>query len=125
MISETDYIVGRVVEGKKFSRQIGFPTLNIALNEACKFQYGVYAGLMEHNGQLYQGVMNIGVTPHFGINKAKLEMHVFNFNRDLYGETIKVIPTCFIRKEMKFSDIDSLVKQIANDCEVAKIANAS
>ena len=120
MDNKIDYIVGQVIEGKKFSRQIGFPTLNIELDEYCKFTYGIYAGLMEYKGRIYQGVLNIGITPHFGVNKPKLEIHVFNFDQNLYGEEIKVTPIHFIRKERKFDDLEGLVKQIKNDYDLAK-----
>ncbi len=120
MANEINHIVGQVVEGKKLSRQLGFPTLNIELDEYCQFNYGVYAGLMEYKEIVYQGVLNIGVTPHFGVNKPKLEIHVFDFNQNLYGEEIKVTPIYFIREEMKFDDLEGLVEQIKNDYELAK-----
>ena len=120
MVNKIDYIIGKVVEGKKISRQIGFPTMNIELNEYCKFNYGVYAGLMEYKGQIYRGVLNIGVTPHFGINKPKLEIYVFDFDQNLYGKEIKVTPLYFIREEMKFNDLEGLIKQIRSDCELVK-----
>ena len=114
------YIIGKVIEGRRFSRTIGFPTLNITLNDNCKYKYGVYAGLMEYNDQLYCGVLNIGITPHFEVNEPKLEIHIFNFTKNLYGKQIKVIPVYFLREEMKFDNIDNLIKQIKKDCVQAK-----
>ncbi len=113
-------IEGMVIEGKKISKNIGFPTLNLELDKTCPFNYGVYAGIMEHNGKVYYGAINIGVTPYFGINKPKLEIHVFDFNQNLYGQKIKVTPLHFIREEMTFNNIDELTQQISNDCDLAK-----
>lgn len=114
------FIEGIVVEGRKFAREIGFPTLNLELDETCPFNYGVYAGIMEYNGESYYGAINIGITPHFGINKPGLEIHVFNFDQNLYGKKIKVTPLHFIRKEMAFENTEMLTKQIKNDCKKAK-----
>ena len=113
-------IEGIVIEGKKISRNIGFPTLNLELYETWPFNYGVYAGIMEHNGECYYGAINIGVTPYFGINKPKLEIHVFDFDQNLYGKKIKVIPLHFLRDEMTFNNIEELTQQIKNDCDLAK-----
>ena len=114
-----DDIVGIVVEGQKISRKLGFPTLNIEIDESNPIKYGVYAGVMEHKNIVYQGVMNIGITPSFEVSGPKLEMHIFNFDQDIYGEEIKVTPTHFIRDEMKFDDMDLLSQQIQDDSLVA------
>ncbi len=113
-------IEGIVVQGKKISRDIGFPTMNLLLDDDCPFKYGVYAGIMEHEGVVYKGAINIGVTPHFGINKPKLEIYVFDFNKNMYGEKIKVTPLYFLREEMTFKDMEGLVEKITKDCNKAK-----
>jgi riboflavin kinase / FMN adenylyltransferase len=113
-------IEGIVVEGKKIARGIGFPTMNLLLDDNCSFKYGVYAGLMEHNGVVYKGAINIGVTPHFGVNKPKLEIYVFDFNQDMYRKKVKVTPLHFLREEMKFEDMEGLIEQIKSDCKKAK-----
>ena len=115
-----DAIKGIVVEGKKLSRQLGFPTLNLEIEDGFSLKYGVYAGTVEYAGEIYQGAINIGVTPHFGVNKPKLEMHIFNFNGNLYGETVKVMPIHFIREEKVFKNIDKLTEQMARDCKMAR-----
>ncbi len=94
--------------------------MNLELDETCPFNYGVYAGIMEHNGEAYYGAINIGVTPHFGVNKPSLEIHVFDFDQNLYGQKIKVIPLYFLREEMIFENIEELTKQIESDCKRAK-----
>lgn len=113
-------IEGIVIEGKKISRDIGFPTMNLLIDDDCPFKYGVYAGIMEHEGAFYKGAINIGVTPHFGANKPKLEIYVFDFNKDMYGEKIKVTPLYFLREEMKFKDMQGLIEQIRKDCDKAR-----
>lgn len=115
-----DSIEGLVIKGKRIARSIGYPTMNLLLDDDCPFKYGVYAGIMEHNGVVYKGAINIGVTPHFGANKPKLEIYVFNFNQDMYGEKIKVTPLHFLREEMKFEDMEGLIEQIKDDCNKAK-----
>ena len=112
-------IIGTVIKGQQISRQLGFPTLNIELADDNQLKYGVYAGTMEYQNNLYYGVMNIGITPSFKVNTPKLEIHVFNFNQNLYGEEIRVNPTHFIRDEKKFDDMDSLAAQIQSDCIIA------
>ncbi len=112
-------IEGIVVEGFKISRQLGFPTLNLEVEDGLEIQYGVYAGLMEYENKIYQGVMNIGITPSFMVDKPKLEFHVFNFNDNLYGKNVKITPTHFIRNEIKFDDIQLLIKQMGEDCIIA------
>ena len=114
-----DDIIGIVVEGQKISRKLGFRTLNIELDTSNPIKYGVYAGIMEHKNVIYHGVMNIGITPSFKVNGPKLEMHIFNFDQNLYGEEIKVTPIHFIRGEMKFDDMDLLAQQIQDDSLVA------
>ena len=113
------YVIGIVVEGQKISRQLGFPTLNLELEENYEIKYGVYAGFMEYKQNIYHGVMNIGITPSFKVNKPKLEMHIFNFDQNLYGEEIKVVPTHFIREEMRFDNMDLLARKIQEDCDLA------
>lgn len=119
-LNQMSSIEGIVVQGKKISRDIGFPTMNLLLDDDCSFKFGVYAGIMEHEGVVYKGAINIGVTPHFGANKPKLEIYVFDFKKNMYGEQIKVIPLHFLREEMIFKDMEGLIEQIRKDCNKAK-----
>ena len=119
-MSKYNAIIGPVVEGKKIARQLGYPTMNLDITSDCILEYGVYSGTMEYKGIIYPGVINIGITPNHLVSKAKLEIHVFDYNKELYGEFIKITPLKYLRKEKKFDSIELLVKQIENDCLIAK-----
>ena len=113
-------ITGPVVEGKKIARQLGYPTVNLEIPDDFFGQYGIYAGFMEYMGKQYPGVISIGITPNFRVVKPKLEIHIFDFDQDMYGKTVKVTPIHYLREELKFKNIELLVKQIERDCIIAK-----
>ena len=112
-------IKGKVVKGKSIGKVIGFPTANIVLEEDYKIipKNGVYLikSIIE-NEKLY-GMMNIGFNPTFGINKKTIEVNLFNYDKDLYGTTLKVQLIKFIRDEIKFSDVEELQNQLKSDRE--------
>lgn len=114
------FIEGEVIKGKKISTDLGFPTLNLDISNIFVPRYGVYSGLMEYNNKIYKGVLNIGITPCFEEKRPKLEMHIFNFNKNLYGKNIKIIPLNFERKEIFYNNIADLKNQMQKDCEIAK-----
>ncbi|MBP2001070.1 riboflavin kinase/FMN adenylyltransferase [Paenibacillus shirakamiensis] len=115
-------LIGIVVNGEKRGRQIGFPTANIQLDEYYALPIkGVYAVLATYADKVYKGVANLGVKPtfHSGDVKPSLEVHLFDFSGDLYGEMLQVELVSFIREERKFSGIDELITQIRKDAEEA------
>jgi len=105
-------IAGKVVEGDKRGRQMGFPTANIHMKHLRPALTGVYAvKLGDRNG-----VANLGVRPTIsGIPKLLLEVHLLNFNEDIYGQHVQVTFLEKIRDEMKFENIDALIEQIKKD----------
>lgn len=114
---------GTVIHGEKRGRTIGFPTANIQLKDPYLIpRTGVYGVKVEVDGSHYYGVMNIGIKPTFEQEKKEksLEVHIFDFDGDLYGKTLKVDFLFFIREEQKFAGIDQLVRQITKDVEFAK-----
>jgi len=116
---------GEVVKGNELGRKLGFPTANLNLQSKVNFPTlnGVYSVRVYYNNQPFHGVMNIGVKPTFE-NTSRVntfEVHILNFNRDIYGEILKVEICSFIRSEKKFDSIDALKKQIHQDCEVANM----
>ncbi|MDR6883907.1 bifunctional riboflavin kinase/FAD synthetase [Bacillus sp. 3255] len=116
-------ISGKVVDGEKRGRQLGFPTANLALDESYVIpRNGVYAIKAILNGETYKGVMNIGVKPTFATGELKpsFEAHLFDFSQQIYGERLKVELIAFLRPERKFSSIDELVTQIKLDAEAAR-----
>ena len=115
-------ISGSVIKGNQIGRTIGFPTANI-LPEAnlVMLPMGVYAARIEHRGNVYDGVANFGFKPTIGgENKPLLEANIFNVDAVLYGENISVSLGLFIRPERRYSGIDKLKEQIAQDSLVAK-----
>ena len=118
-------IAGRVSYGKQLGRSIGFPTLNIALGRYRAPVSGVYAVRIKRDGrgenEVLQGVANIGTRPTVdGKNKPVLEVHIFDFNEQLYGQFVDVQFEKKIRREQKFASVDDLKRQITIDVDEAK-----
>jgi riboflavin kinase/FMN adenylyltransferase len=113
---------GRVAHGDKRGRTLGFPTANIHLHRHKVPLTGVYAvQLFGIAGEPIQGVANVGLRPTVaGLQRALLEVHLFDFERDIYGEHVQVHFLKKLRDEQKFSDLDALTKQIHCDCQQAK-----
>jgi riboflavin kinase / FMN adenylyltransferase len=108
---------GKVVYGAQLGRQLGFPTANVHMRHERPALKGVYA--VKLNG--LNAVANLGVRPTVGgISKLKLEVHVLDFNADLYGKHVHVEFVHKIRDEMKFDGLDALKAQIALDVESAR-----
>ncbi len=105
-------ISGKVVEGDKRGRQMGFPTANIHMKHLRPALTGVYAVKLGNRN----GVANLGVRPTIaGTPKLLLEVHLLNFNEDIYGQHVQVTFLEKIRDEIKFENIDALIEQIKKD----------
>ena len=116
-------ITGKIVEGTKRGRELGFPTANIKLDDDRKAipKNGVYVVSCYLRDKNYYGVMNIGIRPTFeNDNQTTLEVNLFDFNSDIYGEDIEVNFIKYIRDEKKFESKEDLIKQIKLDVETAK-----
>lgn len=114
---------GTVVSGFARGRQIGFPTANIEPDAAYVIPAGgVYAVKLILEGTAYDGIMNIGVRPTFEDGEAKpsLEVHIFDFNRMIYGKNVAVEFVSFIRPERKFASVAELTEQIRRDIAQCK-----
>ena len=118
-------IQGKVKVGRKMGRKIGFPTCNIELNDYVIARHGVYAVniLLKNNKKLFKGIANLGYRPTFNQKKLLLEVHIFNFSRNLYNKYLTIEFMNFIRKEKKFKNINQLKKQINLDLKIAKKVN--
>ncbi len=108
---------GKVVEGKKLGRTIGFPTANILILNEEKLipKNGVYAVLVYVENATFKGMMNIGFRPTVAGTSLSLEVHIFDFSQDIYGQTISVEFVHYLREEQKFASIDALKDQIHLD----------
>jgi riboflavin kinase/FMN adenylyltransferase len=114
-------IEGVVVEGQHLGRKLGFPTANVALNGYVKPRLGSYATRTRlPDGRRLPGVANIGENPTTGLVAARLEVWLFDFDEDIYGQTIETELVAFLRPELKFDGLEALVAQVMVDAEQAR-----
>lgn len=119
MLGHWHRIEGRVLHGDARGRELGFPTLNLALDGLHLPRFGVYAVLVDvldgpHRGR-HPGAASIGERPTFGRNVPNLEVHLLDFSGDLYGAEVSVALVAFQRPELAFTDVAALVRQMDND----------
>ncbi|MDQ2081887.1 bifunctional riboflavin kinase/FAD synthetase [Xanthobacteraceae bacterium Astr-EGSB] len=114
------FVTGEVVHGDKRGRELGFPTANLRLDPEVPLRYGVYAVRVSIDGRLHDGVANFGRRPMFDTGAVLLEAFVFDFSGDIYGATIDVSFTDWIRPEMTFGSIDELVRRMGEDSRRAR-----
>jgi riboflavin kinase/FMN adenylyltransferase len=116
-------LIGHVVHGDGRGATIGFPTANIALPAAMlRPAHGVYAVTLRCDGVMHHGVANFGTRPTFAGEAARLEVHVLDYQGDLYGKRVEVTLMAYLRGEQKFADVEALKTQIQRDCASAREA---
>ena len=110
-----------VVAGQHLGHRLGMPTINqpIPADLVCP-RYGVYASCVEVDGQILSAVTNIGVRPTVGADAPLAETWILDFDGDLYGTTPSVYPLAYLREEQKFSSLEELQRQVAQDAAVAR-----
>jgi riboflavin kinase / FMN adenylyltransferase len=115
-------ILGTVTAGRQLGRRLGFPTANLRAHNELFPPNGVYAAKAFLETTLYGGVVNIGVRPTIENETGEriLELHLFDFERDIYGQDVEVAFLAYLRAEQKFSGVDELQAQIARDAERAR-----
>ena len=114
-------IEGVVQKGRQLGRTLGFPTANVNLGDYVAPKFGVYATRTRlKDGREMPGVANIGVNPTTGVVEPRLEVWLFNFDEDIYGETIETDLIAFLRPEEKFPSIEIMVDQIRIDARRAR-----
>lgn len=110
---------GKVIDGKKMGRKIGFPTANIEAFDKNKIipGYGVYSVFVDIDDKRYGGMLNIGSRPTFNNNadNRSIEVNIFDFSGDIYGKELTLIFVSKIRDEHKFDGIDALIRQLKKD----------
>ena len=122
-----DYTIeGRVIHGNALARQLGFPTANIHLHRKKPALQGVYLVKVKNccSNQDYQGIANIGVRPTIQGKKAILEVNLFDFSGDIYGQYLDVTFVHKLRDEKKFDSLSELKEQITQDICTAKEISA-
>jgi len=119
-------LAGQVVAGDQRGRVLGFPTANIAVwDELLLPAHGVYAGWARLGAESFRAVANVGHRPTFDGRLVTVEAHLLDFDREIYGERIVFEVVERLRPEMKFSGIDALSAQIAQDVERAQVVLAA
>jgi riboflavin kinase / FMN adenylyltransferase len=118
------FVTGEVIHGEKRGRELGYPTANIRLDNNCGLRHGIYAvrvGRGQGKDQVrIDGVASFGRRPTFDNGAPLLEIFLFDFKGDLYGEVLDVAFIGFIREELKFSSVDTLIKQMDDDSARAR-----
>jgi riboflavin kinase/FMN adenylyltransferase len=122
MLGRAYTILGTVIHGDNLGKKIGFPTANLSAHGEQFPRNGVYAAEAKVDAQIYRGVINLGVRPTVSSGKSErvLEIHLFDFNREIYGHDIEVRFLKFLRPEKKFANFEALVEQIRRDCDEAR-----
>lgn len=124
MLGHLHRIEGEVVHGDKRGRQFGWPTANMRMDDLHLPRLGVYAVVVDvltgPDRLSCQGVASLGVRPMFGRNAPNLEVHLFDFDGDLYGQHLSVGLVEFLRDEARFDSVQVLIDQIAADAEQAR-----
>ena len=123
------FITGEVIHGEKRGRDLGYPTANIRLDKNCGLKHGIYAvrvGRGQGKDQArINGVASFGRRPTFDNGAPLLEVFLFDFKGDLYGETLDVAFIAFIREELKFDSVEALVTRMDDDSAIARAALAA
>lgn len=110
-------IRGVVEHGRRLGRELGFPTANLAVDEALAAEDGVYASLVEVGSVRYRAMSNLGRNPSVGGQPRHLETHLFGFEGSLYGREVRVVLLRKVRDERRFDTVEELRAQIARDKE--------
>ncbi|MEA3505716.1 MAG: bifunctional riboflavin kinase/FAD synthetase [Bacteroidota bacterium] len=115
------FVFGRVVHGNQIGKTIGFPTANIEIKKPHKKLpcNGVYIVKINWNGNIYNGICNLGIRPTIRKSKFTFEVHIFDFHRDIYQDYLTVSFIDRIRDEKRFNSLEALKQQLSVDKKVA------
>jgi riboflavin kinase/FMN adenylyltransferase len=116
------FVSGEVVHGDKRGRELGYPTANLQLDPACGLRHGIYAVRVGIGARRYNGVASFGRRPMFDVGTVLLEIFLFDFSGDLYGQTIDVAFIDWIRHELNFDSVDDLIRRMDEDSRIARAA---
>jgi riboflavin kinase/FMN adenylyltransferase len=116
------FVSGEVIHGDRRGRELGFPTANLRLDPSCGLKHGIYAVRVGIGDMRYAGVASFGVRPMFDDGAPLLEVNLFDFDGDIYGQAIDVAFIGWIRNERKFETIDGLKRAMVADSAQARDA---
>ncbi len=118
------FVSAEVVHGDKRGRELGYPTANLRVDPCCGLAHGIYAVRVGVGGRRYDGVASFGRRPMFDLGTILLEVFLFDFLGDLYGEVIDVAFIDWIRPELELDSIPELVRRMDEDSRIARAALA-
>jgi riboflavin kinase / FMN adenylyltransferase len=125
ILGQSFALQGEVMHGDKRGRTIGVPTANVPLGDYMRPAFGIYATRTRlADGRVVDGVANLGMRPMWRLTEPLLEVWLFDFDGDLYGQTIETELVAFLRPEMSFDGLDALKTQIEADATAARAALA-
>jgi riboflavin kinase / FMN adenylyltransferase len=119
------FVTRPVTHGEKRGRELGFPTANLKLDPGCQLRHGIYAVRVGFDGARHDGVASFGRRPTFDDGAPLLEVHLFDFDGDLYGRMLDVAFIGWIRPELKFDSVDALVARMNEDARDARAVLAA
>jgi riboflavin kinase / FMN adenylyltransferase len=113
------FFEGKVIEGDKLGRKLGYPTANLVLTDPEKVHLGqgVYAVYVHVGGEHKKGMLSIGNRPTITGSDERIEVNIFDFDQEIYGDVIRVIVKQFLRPQEKYPSLDALVQQLHRDKE--------
>ena len=111
------FFSGKVVSGDKLGRQLGYPTANLEYTNSDKIRLGdgVYAGYVKLGDETFKGMLSIGNRPTVDGLDQKVEVNIFDFDRDIYGQEVTVIVKKYLRPQEKYNNLQALINQLAQD----------
>jgi riboflavin kinase/FMN adenylyltransferase len=114
------FVTGDVVHGDKRGRELGYPTANLRLDPVCGLRHGIYAIRAGIAGRRHDGVASFGRRPMFDVGTVLLEVFLFDYSGDLYGQTLDIAFIDWIRPELTFDSVDDLVHRMDEDSRIAR-----
>jgi riboflavin kinase / FMN adenylyltransferase len=120
LLGRYHFVSGKVVSGHRRGRELGFPTANIASRNEVLPQDGIYATLLQIGEESLSSVSSVGVNPTFGPAARTIERFVLNFDRSIYGESVRLSFVKRIREEKKFDSVEQLISQMRGDVTAAQ-----
>ena len=121
MLSRPYMLLGKVVDGKKLGRTIGFPTANLEINkEKVIPKKGVYYTNVKINEKIFKGITSVGNNPTVNGQELTVETYILDFSNDIYGKEINIYFIDRIRDEIKFNNLNELIEQLKKDKKFAE-----
>lgn len=111
------FFEGNVIEGDKLGRQLGYPTANLEYTDIEKIRlgHGVYAVYVEINGVTKKGMLSIGNRPTLTDSNERIEVNIFDWDKEIYGQTLRVIVKKYLRPQEKYDSLEALIQQLHRD----------